>query len=92
MFCSQRVERLARYPDRSLAEDAGLLDQAVRRGARLEAIDAAGLYVYIRHAGNSWQLVHGRTVDPGGLAAGLRSPRYPRTTAPLTAPWARRPR
>jgi glycosyltransferase involved in cell wall biosynthesis len=49
-------ERLARYPNRSLAEDAAFLDQAVRRGARLESITADGLFVYVRHGSNSWQL------------------------------------
>lgn len=49
-------ERLARYPDRSLAEDAAFLDQAVRRGARLCALSADGLFVYLRHSTNSWRL------------------------------------
>jgi glycosyltransferase involved in cell wall biosynthesis/GT2 family glycosyltransferase len=52
-------ERLARYPDRSLAEDAALLDLAVRRGARLCALSADGLYVYLRHGANSWRLAVG---------------------------------
>ena len=49
-------ERLARYPDRSLAEDAAFLDQAVRRGARLRAQSADGLFLYLRHGTNSWRL------------------------------------
>jgi O-antigen biosynthesis protein len=49
-------ERLARYPDRSLAEDAAFLDQAVRRGARLRAQCADGLFLYLRHSTNSWRL------------------------------------
>jgi O-antigen biosynthesis protein len=53
-------ERLARYPDRSLAEDAIFLDQAVRRGAQLRAQDAAGLFLYLRHSSNSWRLDPGR--------------------------------
>jgi glycosyltransferase involved in cell wall biosynthesis len=48
-------ERLARYPDRSLAEDAAFLDQAVRRGARLRARSADGLFLYLRHSTNSWR-------------------------------------
>lgn len=55
-------ERLARYPDRSLAEDAAFLDQAVRRGARLRAQSADGLFLYLRHSANSWQLA-GRPHD-----------------------------
>jgi glycosyltransferase involved in cell wall biosynthesis len=53
-------ERLARYPDRSLAEDAAFLDQAVRRGARLRAQSADGLFLYLRHSSNSWWLDGGR--------------------------------
>jgi len=49
-------ERLARYPDRSLAEDAAFLDQSIRRGARLHPISAEGLFVYLRHGSNSWRL------------------------------------
>ena len=48
-------ERLARYPDRSLAEDAAFLEQAVRRGARLRAQCADGLFLYLRHSTNSWR-------------------------------------
>jgi GT2 family glycosyltransferase len=61
VFRRQVWQKLARYPDRSLAEDAALLDQAARRGARLKSIAAEGLYVYIRHIRNSWQLDHGRS-------------------------------
>lgn len=49
-------ERLARYPDRSLAEDAAFLDQVVRRGARLRARPAEGVFLYLRHGTNSWRL------------------------------------
>lgn len=52
-------ERLARYPDRSLAEDAAFLDQAVRRGARLHAQAADGIFLYLRHGTNSWRLDSG---------------------------------
>lgn len=55
-------ERLARYPDRSLAEDAAFLDLAVQRGARLMPVDADGLFIYVRHGGNTWDL--GLTADP----------------------------
>jgi glycosyltransferase involved in cell wall biosynthesis len=55
-------ERLARYPDRSLAEDAAFLDQAVRRGARLCSQRAGGLFLYLRHGTNSWRL-DGRSLD-----------------------------
>ena len=47
-------ESLARYPDRSLAEDAFFLRQAVQRGARLARLPAAGLFLYLRHGSNAW--------------------------------------
>ena len=59
-------ENLARYPNRSLGEDAAFVDQAVRRGARLRAVSAEGLFIYIRHATNAWQLRCGQAVDPSG--------------------------
>jgi O-antigen biosynthesis protein len=46
----------ARYPDRSLAEDAWLLWDATRRGARLARLPGAGLHVYLRHTTNAWGL------------------------------------
>jgi glycosyltransferase involved in cell wall biosynthesis len=49
-------ERMARYPDRSLAEDAAFLERSVRGGARLQAMPAEGLFVYLRHSSNSWRL------------------------------------
>jgi O-antigen biosynthesis protein len=48
-------EHLARYPNAMLAEDAGLLALAVRRGARLVRIDGDDLFVYVRHQGNTWR-------------------------------------
>lgn len=56
----------AQFPDRSLAEDAVFLDQAVRRGARLQPVDADGIFVYVRHGTNAWNIACGRT---GGAAA-----------------------
>jgi glycosyltransferase involved in cell wall biosynthesis len=59
-------ERLARYPATSLAEDAAFLQDALRRGARLEILAAAGHYIYMRHAGNSWSFKLGMFLDPAG--------------------------
>lgn len=50
VWSSDRV----RYPDVSLAEDAWFVRQAVRDGHRLERLPAAGVYLYVRHRGNSW--------------------------------------
>jgi O-antigen biosynthesis protein len=58
-------ESRARFPDSSLAEDAAFLEQAVLGGARLEALDAEGIFIYIRHNMNAWQIECGRT---GGTA------------------------
>ena len=59
-------ERLARYPDASLAEDAAFLRRARTRGARLERIDGAGHFVYLRHGGNAWSFALGAHVDRAG--------------------------
>ena len=59
-------EKVARYPNCSLAEDAAFVDQAVRRGARLRGLTASGDFLYIRHGANAWQLRCGSTVDPAG--------------------------
>ena len=59
-------EDKAHFPDRSLAEDAIFLDQAVRRGARLRAVEAEGIFVYLRHGANAWRFACGLTGDPGG--------------------------
>lgn len=57
---------LARYPDISLAEDAAFLQQAMRRGASLRALEADGLFLYVRHSGNAWNLRCGEAYDPSG--------------------------
>jgi O-antigen biosynthesis protein len=59
-------ERLARYPDRSLAEDAIFLRQAVARGARLSGLPNDGLFVYLRHGANAWAFLCGTYLDPAG--------------------------
>jgi glycosyltransferase involved in cell wall biosynthesis len=59
-------ERHARYPDRSLAEDALFLRQAIREGIRLRRIPGEDLFVYLRHATNSWAFECGKYLDPGG--------------------------
>ncbi len=64
-------ERQARFPDSSLAEDAAFLEQAIRGGARLEALDAEGIFIYIRHNVNAWQIDCGHT---GGTAGWQPTP------------------
>ena len=65
-------EKLARFPDRSLAEDAAFLSQALRRGARLERLEGTAAYVYVRHGRNSWRVGAGTDVDRcGWLPVGI---------------------
>jgi O-antigen biosynthesis protein len=71
----------ARFPDCSLAEDAMFLEQAVQRGARLRAVEAEGLFVYLRHGGNRWQFACGlaggatgwESVPEPGFPPGVRA-------------------
>jgi hypothetical protein len=60
---------LARYPDRSLAEDAWFLAQATRRGARLERLPGRGRFVYVRHGRNAWRFAPGSYLDSDGWFA-----------------------
>ncbi|ODQ94719.1 glycosyltransferase family 2 protein [Mycolicibacterium holsaticum] len=43
-----------RFPDASLAEDAGFVASALRRKSRLARVDGSGLFMYVRHGHNSW--------------------------------------
>ncbi len=56
----------ASYPDRSIAEDAMFLRAAMRGGARLARMESAGLFVYLRHGGNSWSFECGKYPDASG--------------------------
>jgi glycosyltransferase involved in cell wall biosynthesis len=53
-------ERLAQYPDQSLAEDGFFLREALRRGAKLARIDRERLFIYLRHGKNSWSFTCGQ--------------------------------
>jgi O-antigen biosynthesis protein len=69
-------ERLARYPESSLAEEAMFLRQAIRRGARLQRTSGDGLFLYLRHKGNSWRFNCGQFLDTGGWLR-VGEPRMP---------------
>jgi glycosyltransferase involved in cell wall biosynthesis len=91
-FARHVWERLARYPSTSLGEDAGLLRAALARGARLQRIDADGLFVYVRHDSNTWSFQCGSQLDPRGWEAVAEPPLpaedrafYRRATAPLVS-------
>lgn len=59
-------DRLAHYPDISLAEDAAFLQAAVARGARLQSLAADEHFLYVRHGANSWTFRCGQHLDPRG--------------------------
>ena len=54
------------YPNRSLAEDAWVLWQAMRSGARLAKLQGDSLFVYLRHCTASWTFRCGKFLDPSG--------------------------
>jgi glycosyltransferase involved in cell wall biosynthesis len=66
MFRRGSFGQTARYPDRSIAEDAWFLRAALAGGARLQAIIGDGLFAYLRHGTNSWKLVCGRELNSNG--------------------------
>ena len=66
-------ERLARYPDTSLAEDAAFLVTARRRGARLQSVNGEDLFVYVRHARSTWRFTCGQFLDPSGWVPSAES-------------------
>jgi len=55
-----------RYPEVNLAEDAVLIQQAIRREKRLVRLENAGTFVYLRHGRNAWKFEAGRFLDPAG--------------------------
>ncbi|MGH2522710.1 MAG: glycosyltransferase, partial [Anaerolineales bacterium] len=88
-------EQLARYPDRSLAEDAAFLHQALRRGARLRRLSGDSLFIYLRHAHNAWSFTCGQYLDPRGWQRAPEPPLPPAdrafyathsSAAPLVSP------
>ena len=66
VFQRSLFEQGVRYPDQSLAEEAWLLHYATQRGARLRRLPGEPLFIYLRHARNSWQFVCGEFIDPRG--------------------------
>jgi glycosyltransferase involved in cell wall biosynthesis len=66
MYRRESFGQAARYPDRSIAEDAWFLRAALARGARLQPIVGDGLFAYLRHGTNSWKLVCGKELNSNG--------------------------
>ena len=55
------------YPEVNLAEDAALLQQAVKQGQRLVRLANPGVFVYVRHENNAWrECTPGSFLDPAG--------------------------
>jgi O-antigen biosynthesis protein len=65
-----------RYPDVNLAEDAALLSDALKRGARLMRIANTGCFVYVRHGRNAWKFDTGRFLDPRGWQRSAAPPGF----------------
>jgi len=74
MFRRRLHDRATRYPDAWLAEDAAFLKAAMRRGARLHAVDGSGLYLYLRHGANSWRLARHQAPGSAGWLAVAEPP------------------
>ncbi len=60
------LDRVVRYPATNLAEDAALLHSALHMGHRLVRQQNPGVYVYIRHGGNTWRFEDGNHPESGG--------------------------
>ena len=75
VFARHVWERLGRYPDSSLAEDAAFLARARARGARIERVDGAGHFVYLRHGRNAWSFACGTHITRTGWLA-VAEPRF----------------
>lgn len=55
MFRKRLWGGAARFPNRSLAEDAVFLRALLARGARVRRLAGEGRFLYVRHGGNSWR-------------------------------------
>jgi O-antigen biosynthesis protein len=65
VFRREVWQKLSKYPDRSIAEDAMFLRGAQSRGARLRRMNNTGTFVYVRHGSNSWSVAAGRQMGAG---------------------------
>jgi glycosyltransferase involved in cell wall biosynthesis len=55
------------YPEVNLAEDAWLLQLALRKGKRLVRLSNPGVFVYVRHGKNAWrECTPGQFLDAAG--------------------------
>jgi glycosyltransferase involved in cell wall biosynthesis len=65
-FRRELWEQGARFPDRSVGEDAAFVRQLSGRGARLERLPGNDAFVYVRHETNTWRFRPGDFLDPAG--------------------------
>jgi hypothetical protein len=65
-----------RYPAINLAEDAALIDAALRSRKRLARLPNNGVFVYVRHGRNAWQFQPGQFLDPTGWEATCPPPGF----------------
>ena len=54
------------YPDRSMGEEVTLLRAVSEGGGRVAPIVNDGIYVYLRHAANSWRFYYDAERGPDG--------------------------
>jgi O-antigen biosynthesis protein len=66
VYRRELLDRGLQYPEADLAEDAWLLLRAMRKGYRLRRLANPGVFVYVRHEGNSWQFTPGDFLNPDG--------------------------
>jgi len=66
LFRKSIFDQGLRYPSASLAEDAALIQAAMRSGKRLARVANPGLFVYVRHGANAWRFAPGRFLDSSG--------------------------
>lgn len=66
MFRKAALQKGIRYPDVNVADDAALLRQLMQNGNRIMRVADPGLFIYLRHGGNTWRFDAGRYGDPRG--------------------------
>lgn len=80
MYRRALIDGGLRFPATNLAEDAGFLHGALRRGYRLTRLENPGLFIYVRHGRNTWQFEPGRFLDPRGWELVAAPAELPRET------------
>lgn len=66
VFLKKVWKECAVYPSISLREDAEFLLAAIKKGARLSRIDGRDIFIYLRHANNTWKF----NISPDGRQDG----------------------